>query len=305
MSGFVDLQVNGYYGVDFNSDDLTDEAILTACRQMRSDGVTSFLPTIITDQIDAMVRRIRRVADAAQTHAEIAEIVAGIHVEGPFISPEPGFVGAHPADCVREPSIELAEQLVEAGRGRVRLLTLAPEMHGSVEVTRWLCERSIVVAAGHCDASIAQLRQAIDAGLSMFTHLGNGCPGQMHRHDNIVQRVLSLSEHLKISFIADGHHVPWFALGNYLKCVPEQNIVIVTDAIGAAGLGPGFYRLAGQMVEVDQHLAAWAEGHQHFAGCATTMPQMAEMLAGRLGIDAERIDRWTRINPMELLKTGP
>ncbi|WP_182866152.1 N-acetylglucosamine-6-phosphate deacetylase [Stieleria mannarensis] len=301
MSGSVDLQVNGYYGVDFNSDDLTDEAILTACRQLRDDGVESFLPTIITDQIDSMVGRISRIAEAAETHAEIAEIVAGIHVEGPFISPEPGFVGAHPVDCVREATVDRAKQLVDAGRGRVRLVTLAPEMPGTVEVTRWLCDQSIVVAAGHSDASIAQLRQAIDAGLSMFTHLGNGCPGQMHRHDNIVQRVLSLSDQLVISLIADGHHVPWFALANYCKCIPEENIVIVTDAIAAAGLGPGFYRLAGQMVEVDQHLAAWAEGHGHFAGCATTMPQMAEMLGRHLGIDPDRIDRWTRTNPRRVL----
>lgn len=302
MSGYVDLQVNGYAGVDFNDDALTDQAILAVCRRMRDDGVGKFLPTIITDEFQLMIRRITRVAEAVQTHAEVAEVVGGIHVEGPFISPVKGFVGAHPADCVRDASIDLAMQLVDAGRGLVRLVTLAPEVHGAIEVTRHLTDQSIIVAAGHSDASVAQLHAAIDAGLKLFTHLGNGCPGQMHRHDNIIQRVLSLAGQIKISFIADGHHIPWFALGNYLRTVPDENIVIVTDAISAAGLGPGFHRLAGQMVEVDQHLAAWAEGHQHFAGCATTMPQMAEMLASRLQIDAERIDRWTRINPTALLE---
>ncbi|MCA9139497.1 MAG: N-acetylglucosamine-6-phosphate deacetylase [Planctomycetales bacterium] len=301
MSGYVDLQVNGYAGVDFNDDALNDHSIISLCRRMRDDGVASFLPTIITDDFPVMIRRITRVAEAVQSHAEVAEIVGGIHVEGPFISPLPGFVGAHPADCVCDASIDAAMQLIDAGRGLVRLVTLAPEVHGAIEVTRYLTDHSIVVAAGHSDASIAQLRASIDVGLKLFTHLGNGCPVQMHRHDNIIQRVLSLSDQIKISFIADGHHIPWFALGNYLQRVPNDNIVIVTDAISAAGLGPGFHRLAGQMVEVDQHLAAWAEGHQQFAGCATTMPQMVQMLAGRLGIDAERIDRWTRINPTELL----
>lgn len=301
MSGYFDIQVNGYGGVDFNSDDLTNDAILSACQQMRDDGVASCLPTVITDQISSMTRRIKRLVAAAESNADVATMFAGIHVEGPFISPAPGFVGAHPADCVREATIDLAKQLLEAGNGMVRLVTLAPEMTGTIEVTRWLSDQSIVVAAGHSDASVTQLRHAIDAGLKLFTHLGNGCPGQMHRHDNIVQRVLSLADQIMISFIADGHHVPWFALGNYIKCVSDDNIVIVTDAISAAGLGPGFHRLAGQVVEVDQHLAAWAEGHQHFAGCATTMPQMAEMLADRLGISSDRIDQWTRINPMRLL----
>lgn len=302
MNSYVDLQVNGYAGVDFNDDSLTEAAFVAACTAMRDDGVALFLPTIITDTIPVMVRRIKRLSELIDSHPDQASIVGGIHVEGPFISPVAGFVGAHPADCACDATVDQAMQLVDAGQGKVQLFTLAPEMNGTVEVIRRLRDESIVVAGGHSDATVTQLRAAIDGGLSMFTHLGNGCPGQMHRHDNIVQRVLSLAEDLVISFIADGHHVPWFALGNYLKRVPDPNIVIVTDAISAAGLGPGFHRLAGQMVEVDQHLAAWAEGHEHFAGCATTMPQMAELLADRLGIDAERIDRWTRINPARVLE---
>src|SRR5690606_29138374 len=94
-------------------------------------------------------------------------------------------------------------------------------------VTRWLADQGILVAAGHSDASRDQLRGAIDAGLRLYTHLGNGCPGMMHRHDNIIQRVLSLADTLAISFIADGHHVPPMALRNYLAVVPEEQIVIV------------------------------------------------------------------------------
>jgi N-acetylglucosamine-6-phosphate deacetylase len=301
VSGFIDLQVNGFAGIDFNSDGLSDERILTACRRIREDGVERFLPTIITADLSSMVRRIGRIADAIETDEEVASCVAGIHVEGPFISPLAGFVGAHPAQFACDATVDRVMRLVDAGRGHVRIVTLAPEVRGAVEVTRRLMEDSIVVAAGHSDASIRQLRQAIDAGLGLYTHLGNGCPGQMHRHDNIVQRVLSLSDKIKISLIADGHHVPWFALGNYLRCIPEENIVIVTDAISAAGLGPGMHRLAGQVVEVDANLAAWAEGREHFAGCATKLSQMVSMLSSELNVDTQRIDRWTRINPSQLL----
>ena len=302
IRGAVDLQVNGYGGIDFNSDGLSGEALAAVCRLLRKDGVASFLPTVITDDLSSMINRIRRIATAVESNAEIAEMVGGIHVEGPFISPVAGFVGAHPAECVRDATVDRAMRLIDAGCGLVRLFTLAPEVPGSLEVIQHLTEQKVVVAAGHSDASIEQLRAAIDSGLQMFTHLGNGCPGQMHRHDNIIQRVLSLSDQLKISFIADGHHVPWYALANYLRCVPDDNIVIVTDAISAAGLGPGRHRLAGQVVEVDHDLAAWAEGREHFAGCATTMPQMAQMLARELGISSEQLDQWMRVNPATLLQ---
>ncbi len=157
------------------------------------------------------------------------------------------------------------------------------------------------MAAGHCDPSLDQLKESIDAGLGLFTHLGNGCPGQLHRHDNIVQRVLSVSERLPISFIADGHHIPPFALKNYLRCVPSENIVIVSDAISAAGLGPGRYELADQIVHVDEDGAAWSADRKHFAGCATTLPEMVRILKDKVGIDPTVSMRWMTDNPQRLL----
>ncbi len=301
MSGYVDLQVNGYAGVDFNGDALTDEQFVAVCEQLRRDGVASLLPTVITDRLETMIARIERIATAAEQLPEVGELVAGIHVEGPFISPVTGFVGAHPADCVCNPTVAAAMRLLEAGRGKVRLLTLAPESPGACEVTRRLADENVIVAGGHSDASRDELQRAIDAGMSLFTHLGNGCPVQMHRHDNIVQRVLSLADQLTISFIADGHHVPWFALANYLRLIPEDRVVIVTDAISAAGLGPGEYHLAGQTVYVDDDLAAWGAERKQFAGCATTMPRMVELLSTELGIDPQRIERWTTHNPARVV----
>ena len=107
-----------------------------------------------------------------------------------------------------------------------------------------LANQNITVSAGHCNPNLDQLRAAIDAGLRMFTHLGNGCPQQLPRHDNIIQRVLSQADKLWICFIADGVHVPFFALRNYLKCADINRCVIVSDAMAAAGLGPGQYKLS-------------------------------------------------------------
>ncbi len=298
--GFVDLQVNGYAGVDFNGDALSIEQIDSVCETLASDGVSRILATIITAPLVAMERRIRCLAAAIAESDTARRRIAGIHVEGPFISPRDGFVGAHPVESVLSADVDIAKRLIDAGAGTVRLVTLAPEQDRDQRVTGWLASQGIIVAAGHSDASISQLRASIDAGLRMYTHLGNGCPAQMNRHDNIIQRVLSLSDRLSVSFIADGHHVPMFALKNYLSAMPDQNIVVVSDAISAAGLGTGRFPLGDQFVEVDEDGAAWSADRSHFAGSAATIARMRSVLAAA-GFAADAIDRWTIDHPRELL----
>ncbi|TWU26182.1 N-acetylglucosamine-6-phosphate deacetylase [Novipirellula galeiformis] len=302
MSGFVDLQVNGYAGVDFNSEDLTQADVVNVCERLAADGVEQILATIITAPHSQMCSRIARIANWIDTIPEVRQRIPGLHIEGPFISPVDGFVGAHPMDAVQPATVEVAQQFLDAGNGHVQLLTLAPECDADARVTRFLSEQGVVVAGGHSDTSIAQLDRCIDAGLRMFTHLGNGCPGTMHRHDNIIQRVLSRSERLMISFVADGHHVPTFALKNYLNCMPSENVIIVSDAITAAGLGPGQYKLSGQTVYVDDDYAAWAECRTHFAGCATTLPRMQEILVSELDASDAQIEAWMKSNPKRLLR---
>lgn len=304
MTGFVDLQVNGYGGVDFNSDVLTDEQADAVCEKLSSDGVGSCLATVITANMPSMTKRIARLADLVEMSPAFQSTVPGIHVEGPFINSADGFVGAHPKSAVQEATISQAQELIDAGRGRIKLFTLAPEMDPGGKVTRWLSDQGIVVAAGHCDATIDQLNESLDNGMRLFTHLGNACPGKTPRHDNIVQRVLSLADRMCISFIADGHHVPMFALKNYLRCVPDENIIIVSDAISAAGLGPGRYELADQIVEVDSDGAAWSADRRHFAGCATTLPQMVDILKDQLAIAPDVSRRWMCENPQRLLGSG-
>lgn len=300
MPGYFDLQVNGYAGVDFNGD-YSVEDVVAVCQRMKNDGNESVFATVITAPLKSMMARIGRIAELIDTVPEVAEVIAGIHVEGPFINSADGFVGAHPRNAVLPATQEAAQQLVDAGRGHVRLVTLAPESDEKGAVTKWLSETKIVVAAGHSDASIDQLKLAIDCGLKLFTHLGNGCPATLNRHDNIVQRVLYLSDHLSVSFIADGHHVPIAALSNYLHRVPDASIIIVTDAISAAGLGPGKYELSDQVVEVDEDGAAWSACRTHYAGCATTFPQMIDFLKSKVGASDENIQRWFCDNPRRLM----
>jgi N-acetylglucosamine-6-phosphate deacetylase len=301
VTKFFDLQVNGYAGVDFNADDLALEQAAEACRRLAADGVDGILATIITDELATMRRRIARVAELRDADADIERMIQGIHVEGPFISGAPGYVGTHRAECVQTATVAAAEALVEAGAGLVRLVTLAPECDAKFAVTRWLADRGVRVAAGHCKASLETLRAALDNGLSMFTHLGNGCPLVLPRHDNIVQRVLSLADRLWITFIADGVHVPEFALRNYIRCAGVDRAIVVSDAIAAAGLGPGQYALGGQPVVVDEHLATWSADGSHLMGSAVTMPRAFANLQDQLGLTAAEAQRLVDDNPRAAL----
>ncbi len=299
--GYVDLQVNGYCGIDFNQEDVPVEQFHAACARLREDGVESVLATIITDHVDAMSRRLKRIVEARKRDPLVKQIIGGIHLEGPFISPVDGYRGAHPRDAVRSADVDAAKQLTAAAGGITRIVTLAPENDPGFKTTRYLAEQGIIVSAGHTDAPLDVLKGAIDAGLSMFTHLGNGCAIMMHRHDNIIQRALSLADRLWLCFIADGVHVPFHALRNYLQLAGERAIV-VTDAMSAAGLGPGRFTVGRWDVVVGEDLAVWAPDRSHLIGSAMTMHQAEANLSKALGLPTKEIERLTSTNPRRALK---
>jgi len=300
QSQYFDLQVNGYAGVDFNGNDLTVDGLHFACQCLREDGVAGVLATIITDEIPLMTARLKRIVEICHQDSFVEEMIRGIHIEGPFINPTPGFVGAHPPQAVQPASIDIARRLLDAAGGMARLVTLAPEYDSGMKVTEYLATQHILVAAGHCDPSIAQLQAALDAGLSLFTHLGNGCPMLLDRHDNIIQRALSLRDRLTICFIADGAHIPPPALGNYLRLVGVERSIVVTDAIAAARLGPGRYTLGSQTVDIGDDLVARSADRSHLVGSTATMPRMAALLA-EMGFSADEISMLTCKNPRRLL----
>jgi N-acetylglucosamine-6-phosphate deacetylase len=168
-----------------------------------------------------------------------------------------------------------------------------------------LASQGVRVSAGHTDASLDQLLGAIDAGLTLFTHLGNGCPMQMHRHDNIVQRALSLSDRLRVMFIADGVHVPYVALRNYLRLCGMERTIVVSDAIAPAGLGPGRYTLGRWDLLIGADMVARAPDGSHFVGSAITMKQAYANLVGPVGLSEADAARLTRDNPMRAIGLAP
>jgi N-acetylglucosamine-6-phosphate deacetylase len=193
------------------------------------------------------------------------------------------------------------KRLLDAARGLTRIVTLAPERDAGLAVTRMLSKDGVVISAGHCDPSLEVLRAAIDAGLSMWTHLGNGCPMQMHRHDNVIQRALSLADKLWLCFIADGAHVPFFALRNYLKPAGIDRSIVVSDAVAPAGLGPGRYTLGRWELMIGDDLVARAPDGSHLIGSAVTFKRQVENLRERVGLNAAQVAQLTSENPRQAL----
>ncbi len=250
---FTDLQINGCFGVDFNCDSMHLDQFQYAAAMLKRAGTGRFLATVITDDMELMLRRVTRIAEAIESQASADEdqaICAGIHIEGPFLSNSTGYIGAHPAHHSKPASVDDAKRLIEAGQGYVKVLTLAPERDMRGDVTKYLCQQGIIVAAGHTNATRDELLLCIDQGLRMITHFGNACPAELPRHDNVLWRMVSVRQDLLCGIIADGHHLPLWLIPVIVDLFGLENVFCVSDAISAAGLGPGTYTLGARSIQI-------------------------------------------------------
>lgn len=297
----LDLQVNGYAGTDFNRDNLTAEALHHACECLRADGCDSILATFITDHVETLVYRMDRLVKLREADPLAKSVIAGIHIEGPFINPEKGYVGAHPPQCVKPANLDDAKRLLDAAAGLTKIVTLAPENDAGFTVTQFLANNRITVSAGHCNPSLDVLRAATEHGLKMFTHVGNGCPMLMHRHDNIINRALSLRDKLWLCFIPDGVHIDFFALTNYLRAAGLDKTILVTDAISAARLGPGKFTLAGWDILIGEDLVARSPDGSHFVGSTVTVPRILENGRKHLGLNEAELKLLLDTNPRQAI----
>lgn len=300
--GYLDLQVNGYAGVDLNAPGLTRGSLEAMCQRLENDGVDGILGTFITDSLSVMEARIKQLVRCRRESAIAQRMICGIHLEGPFINAADGYRGAHPLDAVVGANPDFARRLIDAGDGLVRIMTVAPECDQNMAVTKMLVKDKVVVSCGHSNADINTLRAAVDAGLTMFTHLGNGCPPTMPRHDNIIQRALSLEGDLWFCFIADGKHIPFFALKNYVRLASIDRAVLVTDAIAAASAGPGHFTLGRWNIEVANGGDARASDGSHFLGSTIPMRTGVKNLIQELGLSPEDADRMASLNPRNALR---
>ena len=273
IPGLVDAQVNGYAGVDLLAAE--PEALVELGEALLRDGVFAYLPTLITSDVDHMLAALRRIAALGERRARGAAII-GVHLEGPFLSPERA--GAHPADYLRSPSVPLLDLLLAAGP--VRMVTLAPELSGALELIEICVSRGIVVSLGHSNASSDEAARAFAAGASAVTHLFNAMAPIGGRAPGLAGTALA-TDGVGIQLIADGAHVSDELIRLAFAAAPGR-CSLVSDAIAAAGLGDGDYRVGSVAIEVRGGIARRAD--RTLAGSAARLRDGLARLA-ELGID--------------------
>ena len=266
--GLVDLQLNGYSGVDFNSSDLTCEDIRRVTEKVCRDGVTTYFPTVITNSGETTEKLLKIIAGSCGTDPFIDKFIGGIHLEGPFISPEDGPRGAHPGDFVQAPDWDLFCRFQEAANVLIRMITLSPEWPQTVGFIEKCVKTGVKVGIGHTAASNEQIRQAVDAGATISTHLGNGCHALLPRHHNYLWEQLA-SDQLWLSCIGDSFHLPAAILKVFLKVKPDKS-VLISDATSFAGMNPGIYsgHIGGKVQLLENGRLATAEDQNVLAGAA-------------------------------------
>jgi N-acetylglucosamine-6-phosphate deacetylase len=267
--GWIDLQVNGFAGVDYNSAASTHEQIADSIRATFACGVTRFFPTVITGSPDNMTAALRNLATAKESVTEGAAMEA-FHLEGPYISPEDGPRGAHPARWVRPPDLEEFGRMQDAAHGNIRMVTLSPEWPQAPRFIEAMVQQGVVASIGHTRASAAQISDAVSAGATLSTHLGNGADAVLPRHPNYLWEQLA-DDRLAASFIVDGFHLPPSFLNVALRAKGLERSVLVTDAVAPAGCSPGHYRLGEVAVELHTDGSVRLSGGTRLAGSGLMM----------------------------------
>jgi N-acetylglucosamine-6-phosphate deacetylase len=265
--GLFDAQVNGYGGIDFQQDDLKVGDLVSAARQLRNAGCPRFLLTLITDEWTKLTGRLRHLRELREQSAELQAAIAGWHIEGPFLSTEPGFHGAHDPALMCDPTPERIRELRSITENDSLLLTLAPERPGAIEAIEFAVSRGIKISLGHTNASAEILMRAAKAGASSFTHLANGCPRELDRHDNIIWRMFETPD-LMVSLIPDGIHVSPRLFRIIERHLTWHWIYYVSDAMSAAGMPPGRYSLGKLELDVGADQIVRQPGKPLFAGSA-------------------------------------
>jgi len=276
--GLVDLQINGFRGLDFNTLPVADDLPGRVTRELWSEGVTSYYATVITNSPDAIEGCVSAIARACQHDEDAAAGIAGIHLEGPFISPEDGPRGAHEKRYVTAPDWKKFQRWQKAAGGRIRLITMSPEWPGSAAFIRRCADSGVTVSVGHTAASVEQIRYAVAAGASMSTHLGNGCHLTLPRHPNYVWEQLA-QDALAACIIADGFHLPDSVIKAIMR-VKGPNALLVSDAVYLSGLKPGRYttHIGGKVVLTDDGRLHLAKNPELLAGSVQMLVRSVEHL---------------------------
>lgn len=297
--GFFDPQVNGFAGVDFNSPRLTPEGLHHAALSLASTGVTRFLLTLVTCSDERMVCQLKIVANALREDPLLKKMCLGIHLEGPYISPEEGPRGVHLREFVRPPQWEELERFQGACEDRIKCVTIAPEVKGAIPFIEKAVTHGIVIGLGHTHAREEDLKQAVQAGARLSCHLGNAPSARLPRQRNLIEKQLVMDQ-LMASIIVDGIHLSPDVVKNYVRTKGTDRMLLTTDSMAGAGAPSGRYTLGDLEVEVGSDRAARLVSTSRLAGSTLTMDRGITNVIHFAGIDLASAIRMAAKNGQKL-----
>lgn len=268
--GFIDIQVNGFAGIDFNHPNFCGENLVTVCKRILRTGITRFCPTLVTGSSGRLSRSIQETLKAYKKHSLVRSMVLGIHLEGPYINSDDGPRGAHPKAHISDPDWEEFYRLYKLSNGLLRLVTVAPELTGGLEFIKKASQTGLIVGLGHCAPDPEIIDAAADAGAILSIHLGNGAHHMLPRHTNYIQKQIAHNG-LMASIICDGNHLPDYFVKNLVRAKGKSKIILITDATAATEAPPGRYTLGELVIEASEDGILRLPGTPYLAGSTLTM----------------------------------
>jgi N-acetylglucosamine-6-phosphate deacetylase len=272
-AGLIDLQVNGFRGLDLNDGAVTPARVVALTRMIAGLGVTTYLPTLVTASRASLLSALAAIAEARQQNPLCARMVPFVHVEGPFLAPEDGPRGGHPRQHIRPPDLDEVAEWQQVSGNLVGKITLSPHHDRAHHFIRALADQGILVAIGHTSATAEQIRAAVTAGARLSTHLGNGAAATLPRHPNFIWAQLA-DDRLDAGFIADGFHLPADTFKAMLRAKGLERSYLVSDTTAAGGLPPGIYdQPIGGRVEVGGDGRLSVVGTPYLAGASRPLKE--------------------------------
>ena len=297
--GFVDVQINGNFGVDFSDPELTEDMFMTAAEHIFASGTEIFLPTIVTSPKEVYLRNLAVIRKACESRGLLRQ-VPGVHLEGPFISNQPGAVGAHRPQCVIPPDCAFFDEIMQRSGNYVKLLTVAAVVLGADALISHASAMGVAVSCGHQLAGSKDLAAAAKAGAKLLTHLGNGCPNLINRHNNMIWAGMA-NDDLTAMIITDGHHLP----GDLIKCIVRvkgaDRVIVTSDAAPIAGLPPGRYDDWGNVGILEPNGLYHNPEKGCLIGSSASMSDCVKFLRSLEILDEDGIEKVSRTNPLKMI----
>ncbi|TCC22901.1 N-acetylglucosamine-6-phosphate deacetylase [Kribbella speibonae] len=301
LPGLVDIQLNGYGGLDVNDPSRPASELPDLVRALWGQGVTTVYPTIISADDATTTTLVKRAAAARATEPDVAYGVPGLHLEGPYISSAEGARGAHDPAVIRDPDPDEFDRWQTAADGAIAIMTLAPERQGAIDFTRHLATTRVLPSVGHSLATAADVQAFAAAGGRLSTHLGNGLPAQIDRHHNPIWPQLA-EDTLTAGLIADGHHLPADTFAALVRAKGPARCVLTSDAAALAGCAPGDYRTAvGGAVTVASDGSLRLQGTPYLAGSGASLLDCLRWATGPGGLPLETAVAMATTTPADLL----